>query len=148
MPRQLTLIEKFDKNEARQLELVELLGKEIGNLKYYRTCTSFSDFTVPEKDGIFAAINNILYWVAVLAFHQSRGLNKFKQHDLQSFLKSTQDSIELSQTFTKDSEVVREFYGNGYKRMRTLLSVNKDILQYRLKEVNLILDTYSKLIHL
>jgi hypothetical protein len=148
MPKQLTLLEKFDKNEARQLELVELLGKEIGNLKYYRTSTAFSDFTGTEKAEITERINTILYWVASLAYHQSRGLNKFRKHDLQSFLKSTQDSVALLQSMPFDHEIVREFYGNGLRRMRTLLTVNKDILQYRLKEVNLILDNYSKLIHL
>lgn len=146
--KQLTLLEKFEKNEARQLELVELLGKEIGNLKYYRTCTAFSDFTPDERREITDVINNILHWVAYLAYYQSRGLEKFKKHNLASFLESTKDKVVLHQTHPHDCEITKEFYRNGFQRMRTLLMVNKDILTYRLKETKLILEHYNNLIKL
>lgn len=146
--KQLSFIEKLDRNTARQLELVQSLGKEIGNLKYYRISTAFSDFTGKEKQEITECINTILYWTATLAYYQSKGLDKFKGHTLEKFLKTTEDKEYLTQTSPSDSEIVREFYISGSKRMKTLLMVNKDILQYRLKEVNLILDNYKQLIYL
>jgi hypothetical protein len=146
--RQLTLLEKFDKNEARQLELVELLGKEIGNLKYYRICTAFSDFTGEEKADITECINTILYWVATLAYYQSKGLDKFKKHHLETFLKLTEDKNYLTQTDPHEHEIVREFFNNGHRRMKSLLSINKDLLMYRKKETGEITELYNNLIQL
>lgn len=145
---QLTLLTHFDKDTARQLELTEALIKEIGDLKYYRTCVEFSDFLKPEKAYAIDLIDKLLYYAAHLAFSTSRGLPKHRTKELPDYMKLTVNKGQVSMVEPHAPDILSEFFGNGFRRMRTLLAIYKDLLRHNQIEVDEIKKTYNSLCYL
>src|SRR5688572_2962785 len=139
---QLSLIDQFNRSFNRQEHLVTQLIKEIQNLKYYRILSRFGGLPY-EKN-----INTILYWVAILAYNQSKGLETHRGKNQASFLDLTIDGRELSITDPIEPEMVKEYYNSGYKRMRTLLMAHKDLLRDDLKSKDRILTNYEVLLNI
>jgi hypothetical protein len=138
---QLTLINQFDKSTTRQQYLVDSLIKEIGVLKYYRTLSEFG------KMGNEKLITTILYWTAMLAHRQSKGLAKYKGQTQADFMDRTLDGVNLNITDGIDTNAVWEYYRNGYQRMRTLLMGSRDLLKDDMTTKNRILTHYETLIN-
>ena len=146
---QLSLLEQFEKSKNRQELLVKQLIHFIGLVKYYRTCTSFADIPPPVKTDRLAILENILYWVAQLAFKQSKGLPGYSSPEASTFAyfhRMTKDGVFLNMVEPPDPKALEEYYVNGSKRIRTLLILNRDLMKHDIDLGSRIVDNFNDLI--
>ena len=143
--QQLSLLEQFDKTKNRQELLVTELIKTIGNIKYFRTCTSFAFINQAVKDERLKLIETILYWLAQLAIKQSKGLEKYKDKNYAYFHGLTKDGTFLNMAESIPEETLVEWYQNGSRRARTLLIASRDLIKHDLTISGRIIENFDKL---
>ena len=142
---QLTLLQDFEKYARRDSKLVDDLVSAIGNLKYFRVNTRFSDFE--QKAEIEEALNQVIYWVAFLAFKKARFVDKYrKKNTLEDFLELTKEKSYLSVAESLSQETLKEYYKNAHLRMNTSFMAYKDLLKDERSITKRILDNFD-LIH-
>ena len=114
---QLTLVDQFEKTDKRRAIFLAAIEKQIGNFKYFRTLSRFNG--MPEKTAI--VLNNILNHLAQLAtlIDTSKPTGYYTDQ--------TKDRVLLNVTESTDHEVIREYYHNGYIRLRGIFMANKDL---------------------
>ncbi len=145
-PKQLTLIEQFDKSRDHHILFVEKLIDFIKLVKYYRTCTTFSDSTEKLRHERLAVLQTILYWLAQLAFRVSRGLPKFDKEGFGYFQDLTKDKVFLNMVEYIPQEQLIEFYTSGSKRARTLFILARNVIKDDIEIGTRVIENFDKLI--
>jgi hypothetical protein len=141
---QLTLLDNFDKLARRDERLVSDLMQAVSNLKYLRINSRFSDLK-PKKE-IEESFNQILYWIAFLAWKKARYVEEYKGNwKLDTFLAKTQEKKDLHVTEILDNQTLINGYLNSAKRMQTTFMAYKDLLTDDRAITKRILDNFDNL---
>jgi hypothetical protein len=142
-PRQLDLLDQFDKGIKRDERLVNELLAALQNFKYFRINTRFSD--VGHKQEIDGILGQILYWVAFLAFKKARFIPAHKASTLDSFLKLTKEAEDLSVTEYLTPDTLSQYYQNGHRRLKTTFMIYKDLLVDERTITKRLLDNFDSI---
>jgi hypothetical protein len=142
-PRQLDLLDQFDRYAKRDERLVDDLIGAIHNFKYFRINTRYSD--IKAKAEIEATLGQILYWVAFLAFKKARFIEQHKGKTLDTFLKLTKEAEGLSVSEYLTPDTLSDYYQSGHKRLKTTFMIYKDLLVDDRTITKRILDNFDSI---
>lgn len=143
---QIDFLGKFDRDSVKEEKLVDLILKQVPNVKYLRSRIRFStDLDQTTKDTALKQVENILFNLAALAWEKSRWIPKYKYEHITYFLDKNLDSVVLNCTEVITREDVQEAARNVGLQTTAPLIVQQKIIKDGYKRVETIISNFRTL---
>lgn len=143
---QIDFLSKFDRDSVKEEKLVDLIIKQIPNVKYLRG-RIFASLDIDKGVQTIALghVENILYNLATLAWEKSRWIPKYKYEHLTHFLDMTLDGRVLNCTIVITKEDVQEAVNNVADQTITPLKGQSALLRHEFRRVDTIIANFKTL---
>lgn len=143
---QTEFLSKFDRDSVKEEKLVDLIVKQIPNVKYLRgRIFASTEVDADTKKIALGHVENILFNLAALAWEKSRWVPKYKYEHLTHFLDMTLDGRVLNCTIVITKEEVQEAVNNVSEQTCAPLRGQAAVLKHEFRRVETIIANFKTL---